>query len=104
MRATIPFRGADYGVGRTDGVGHGMVTKCYWLSAQLFLFGPADLKTIRLPIRIVAGRHDLEESTAIFRLAPRPEQANLEMREFLNRPCSGALSSGRIKNPIELSS
>jgi pimeloyl-ACP methyl ester carboxylesterase len=91
-----------------DGAEHWwtLVTKSYRLWLTPVVIEPADLKTIRIPVLVMAGDHDftpLEETVEIFRNLPRgqlvilphtghgtmtqrPDLANLAMREFLERP------------------
>jgi len=83
-----------------------LVTKSYQLWTTPVVLEPADLKTIRIPVLVMAGDHDftpIEETLEIYRnlaqgqliilpgtghgtMSDRPDLANLAMREFLDPP------------------
>jgi len=109
IAAKVPpnFRTEYEGVS-PDGAEHWwtLVTKSYHLWTTLVVLEPADLKTIKIPVLVMAGDHDftpIEETLEIYRnlaqgqliilpgtghgtMSERPELANLAMREFLERP------------------
>lgn len=80
-----------------------LLAKCYDMWLQPVVIEPADLKTISIPVLVMAGDHDftsVEENAEIFRDLPhgqliivpasnhgtfnrRPELVNLAIREFL---------------------
>ena len=83
-----------------------LLTKSYQLWLTPVIITPEELKTIKVPVLVMAGDHDftsIEETTLIYRSLPqgqlailpgtghgtfsvRPELANLITREFLERP------------------
>ena len=91
-----------------DGADHWwtLLAKSYRLWLTPVIATPEDLKTIRIPVLVMAGDHDftsIEETTLIYRSLPagqmailpgtghgtfsvRPDLANLITREFLERP------------------
>jgi pimeloyl-ACP methyl ester carboxylesterase len=111
MATKVPpnFR-TDYEKVTPDGAEHWwtLMTKSYQLWLTPVVIEAADLKTIKIPVLVMAGDHDftsIEETVEIYRnlaqgqliILPgtghgttmqRPELANLAMREFLERPDS----------------
>jgi pimeloyl-ACP methyl ester carboxylesterase len=109
MATKLPpnFR-TDYEKVTPDGAEHWwtLVTKSYQLWLTPVVIEPADLKTIKIPVLVMAGDHDfasIEATVEIYRSLPqgqlvilpgtghgtffqRPELANLVTREFLERP------------------
>jgi pimeloyl-ACP methyl ester carboxylesterase len=112
-----PFFATDYGAVSPDGRDHWMVmvTKCYWLWGEPIVIDPAQLRTIQLPVLVIAGDHDfssLEETTEIFRGLPhgelflvpgtghgtfqsRPDLVNLAVGEFLEKPDDAGLGNNQ---------
>jgi pimeloyl-ACP methyl ester carboxylesterase len=98
----------DYEKVSPDGAEHWwtLLTKSYQLWLTPVVIEPVDLKTIKLPVLVMAGDHDftsIEETVEIYRnlaqgqliilpatghatMTQRPELANQAMREFLERP------------------
>ena len=97
----------DYAKVGPDGPDHWMalMAKCYKMWIQPIVIEPADLKTIAIPVLVMAGDHDFtsaEENAEIFRDLPhaelfivpasnhgtfkaRPDLVNLAIREFLEQ-------------------
>jgi pimeloyl-ACP methyl ester carboxylesterase len=112
IAAKLPpnFR-TDYEKVTPDGAEHWwiLMTKSYQLWLTPVVIEPAALKTIKIPVLVMAGDHDftsIEDTVEIYRSLPqgqlvilpgtghgtffeRPELANLVTREFLERPESG---------------
>ena len=106
-----PYFRTDYQKVTPDGPEHWPVfmAKSYRLWLTPVVIPAADLKTIKIPVLVIAGDHDfssIEDTTEIFRALPkgelfivphvghgtfedRPELVNLAIREFLERPESG---------------
>jgi pimeloyl-ACP methyl ester carboxylesterase len=109
LAAKIPpnFR-TEYEKVTPDGAEHWwtVVTKSYRLWMTPIVIDPADLKTIRIPVLVMAGDHDftpIEETLEIYRslargelivlpgtghgtLSQRPDLANLAIRAFFEQP------------------
>lgn len=109
VAAKLPpdFR-TEYETVAPDGPEHWwtLVTKSYRLWLTPIVIEPAQLRTIGIPVLVMAGDHDftpIEETLEIYRNLPqgelfilpgtghgtmsqRPELVNLAMREFLERP------------------
>jgi pimeloyl-ACP methyl ester carboxylesterase len=103
-----PWAQPDYAKVSPDGSDHWMelLAKCYKMWLQPVVIEPADLKTIAIPVLVMAGDHDftsVEENAEIFRSLPyaqlmivpssnhgtfkaRPDLVNLAIREFLEQP------------------
>jgi pimeloyl-ACP methyl ester carboxylesterase len=108
--ALPPWFLSDYAKVSPDGPDHWMtlLAKCYDMWLQPVVIEPADLKTISVPVLVMAGDHDftsVEDNAEIFRDLPhaqlmivpasnhgtftaRPELVNLAIREFLDQPDS----------------
>ena len=106
---TLPpnFR-TDYQKVAPDGPEHWwtLLTKSYQLWLTPVVIEPADLKTIKIPVLVMAGDHDftaIEETVEIYQNLPRgqlmilpatghgtlmerPELVNLAIRQFLEQP------------------
>jgi pimeloyl-ACP methyl ester carboxylesterase len=102
-----PWFRTDYGKVSPDGPDHWMklMAKCYRMWIQPIVIEPADLKTISIPVLVMAGDHDftsIEENAEIYRGLPRgqliivpasnhgtfrqrPDLVNLAIREFLDQ-------------------
>jgi pimeloyl-ACP methyl ester carboxylesterase len=116
-----PWSQPDYAKVSPDGANHWMelMAKCYKMWTQPIVIEPRDLKTIAVPVLVMAGDHDftsIEENAEIFRALPhaqlfivpasnhgtfraRPNLVNLAIREFLEQPEN--TSKANIGRPLQ---